>query len=339
MKAPSYYDSFRVLLLQLADNNRTETLIGANALNACKACEPFLIGQEFPNVYLEFPLLEDPFLDVTLLYKKIEPHTYIDSAAAQGTEPIIDWYSTLQPDKDNITFGVELDTSNPALPRAGVHFQPRTRQDLVEPFCKAAGEPERAKLYLDFDARLPQNWSLSYFGMFRGRPESPLRVCGYLADSVKQEAARDTRYMADVFDAVGFSAYNDAMLAGLSQLMAVAPSGLDFQFDIFPDGHLSDVFALDAQFAIEQPEQVQASFTQGAALKLMELFETWGIADSRWRYAVDATFARALPIEREDGTLGKIAFTLFPQWTKARWKAGVLQPAKLYCCAGATLLE
>ena len=40
-----------------------------------------------------------------------------------------------------------------------------------------------------------------------------------------------------------------------------------------------------------------------------------------------------------DGSTGRYAFTLMPQWVKARWTAGVLQPSKLYHFANACLLE
>ena len=37
-------------------------------------------------------------------------------------------------------------------------------------------------------------------------------------------------------DTAGFAAYGDATLAQISSLMAVAPGGVDFQLDVFPDG-------------------------------------------------------------------------------------------------------
>ncbi|MBQ9044037.1 MAG: hypothetical protein IJ111_14630 [Eggerthellaceae bacterium] len=119
--------------------------------------------------------------------------------------------------------------------------------------------------------------------MFRGRPGSPLRVCGYLGDAEKAACAADLEHLAAVFDAAGFAAYDGAMLSQVSALMAAAPGG-------------------------------------------------------RWRKAVRSAFARALPVELEGG-IGRYAFTLMPQWAKARWTGGELQPAKLYHFAHAGLLE
>ena len=61
--------------------------------------------------------------------------------------------------------------------------------------------------------------------------------------------------------------------------------------------------------------------------------------ESAMRIGGDAAFARSMNVRLEDGSTGRFAFTLMPQWVKARWTAGVLQPSKLYHFANACLLE
>ena len=339
MRALSYADAFQVLLLQLGNEGRDETLLGGCAEHAKEACIPFLVGKEFPDLYLEFPLKGEPFLDVTMLYGQLEPGTRIDAPAAAGTEAILDWYAQVRAEYGLVSFGFELDTSKPELPPAAVHFQPRTETHLVEPFCELAGEPERAKLYLDLAARMPEGWPLSFFGMFRGRPDSPLRVCGYLSGKEQNACAADPAHLADIFDAIGFTAYDDAMLAEVSAVMGHAPGKLDFQFDVFPDSHLSDVFAIDAQFEIKQPATVRENFEHGPASQLFDLLERLGVVDERRHMAADPAFARAIPAVRDDGTTGPFTFTILPQWMKVRWKAGAIQPAKLYYLARSGFLE
>ena len=339
MQMPSHADAFQVLLLQAADEGRKDALFGDSWERAYRDGCAFMVGNEFPDVYFEFPLAGDPFLDVTALLKPLEAGTRIDSVAAEGTGPMLDWYAGVRGEYESVSCGFELDTKNPELPAAAIHFQPRTYTELVEPFCEAVGEPERAALYLDTAARMPEGWPLSFFGMFRGRPGFPLRICGYLSDSAKCACAEGAANVAAVFDQVGFSAYDNAMLEGVSQVMRTAHGSLDFQFDVYPDGSLGDTFALDVQFEIERPELVRESFDSGPVSKVMGLFEQWGIADARWRLTSAATFARAIPIRLEDGTRGSFAFTLMPQWAKVRWRAGKLQPAKLYYYAHAGLLD
>ncbi len=328
-----------MLLLQAADEGRDAVLFGDSLQQASDAVPPFLVGNTFPNVYLEHPLIGDPFLDVTVLLGKIEPGTIIQSPVAGQHETMLNWYAYARRKNENISCGFEIDTSKQTLPEAAVHFQPRANTELVEPFCKAVGEPQFAELYLDLAQRMPSDWPLSFFGMFRGRPGSPLRVCGYLSDAEAKACAADSSRLVEVFDTIGFSAYNTKMLSQVSALMAQTPRGIDFQFDIFPDKTLGSTFAIDMQFNIEQPEAVQASFENGVGSRIMGLLESWGAADARWKQTAQLTFARALPVELDEGETGRFAFTLMPQWAKARWTQGALQPAKLYHLAGAHVLD
>ncbi|MDO4889805.1 MAG: hypothetical protein Q3963_00465 [Coriobacteriaceae bacterium] len=339
MSVPSNATALEVMFLQAADDGRGEVLFGQSLERARAACRPFMVGDEFPDVYFEFPLAGDPFLDITLLYSELAPGMRIDSPAAAGAEPMLDWCAGVRSDYDDVCCGFELDTKNEQLPAAAVHFQPRRHTELVAPFCEAIGEPERAHLYLDLNARMPEGWKLSFFGLFRGRPNAPLRVCGYLGDAQQKACAEDPRCIAVVFDQIGFTAYNDAMIAQIAELLARAPGTTDFQFDVFPDGRLGNVFAIDVQFGIQQPEAVREAFDTGSSGCLLRLLERWGIADSRWKLAGDAAFARAIPVQLEDGSPARFAFTLMPQWTKVRWIDGVLQPAKHYRLAHAGLLE
>lgn len=335
MREPSFADSFEVLRLQAVGEGRGPVLFGDCAERVRTEVPPFLVGPKFPQTYFEFPLVGDPYLDVTLLYGELDRGTCIASPAAEGTEEMLDWFADSCNQGVPITCGFELDTKNPQLPAAGVHFQPRTNHELVEPFCAAIGEPERARLYLDLAKRMPSAWPLSFFGLFRGRLGSPLRVCGYLDNREKRAMADDCRHLAQIFDEVGFGAYDDELLAQASRLVGVTPGQLDFQFDVYPDGSIGDTFAFDLRFDLSRAAAVHASFADGPAALIMELLQQWRVADERWKLAVEATIARSIPVELADGTAGRYGFSLIPLWAKVRWRAGVLQPAKLYLLAGA----
>ena len=128
---------------------------------------------------------------------------------------------------------------------------------------------------------MPAGWGLSFFGMFRGRPGSPLRVCGYLGNDALRAVAQDPSYLPGVFDQVGFTAYDDAMLRQVRALMGEFSEGADFQLDVYPDGSLGSIFAVDLQFGIEQPASVLENFSRGPASRVMGLLQAWGAADDR----------------------------------------------------------
>lgn len=330
LAVPSHALTFQALLLQAADDGRGPLLFGDSLGRAREAVPPFLVGGDFPDVYLEHPLAGDPFLDVTVLLGQLEPGTRVESPLAGEHGALLDWYAGARRKFVDVSCGFEVDTGKPEPPVSAVHFQPRGHAELVRPFCETIGEPERADLYLDMAGRMPKGWPLSFFGLFRGRPGSPLRVCGYLSDPEVQACAHDPEHLAATFDAIGFSSYNSPMLEQVSSLMAAAPSLVDFQLDVLPDGTLGPTFAIDVQFGIKRPAAVRDTFGRGAGACVMGLLEDWGAADGRWRAATCAAFARAIPVELEDGTYGKYALTLMPQWLKARWVDGSLQTAKLY---------
>lgn len=186
MNMPSHADAFEVLCLQAADYGRGQELFGESFVRACRLARPFMVGEKFPSVYLEFPLVSDPFLDVTVLYNRLCPGTRVASEAAEGSEAMLDWYAGTCNAYEDVCCGFELDTKESELPRAAVHFQPRGHLELVEPFCEALGESRRAELYLGTAVRMPKHWQLSFFGFFRGRP-GPRRA-GTL---VERATARD----------------------------------------------------------------------------------------------------------------------------------------------------
>ena len=335
----SHYDAYQVLLLQAADDGRKETLFGPSFDRARAMAEPYTIGERFPSVYLEFPLCGTPFLDVTFLYNELNQEDRIQAPTAPNVEALLAWWKTLEQEETKISFGFELDTKDEVMHEAAIHFQPRDRRGLVRPFLEAIGESERADLYLNQAARMPDEWSLSFFGLFRGRPNTPLRICGYLSSEEMGACANDPQRVAATFDKIGFRAYDQRLVDDVVRLFSAKPNAGDFQFDVMNNGELGGTFALDIQFDIQQPTEVRESFDSGIASRVMGLLAEWGIADERAELVPQATFARSLPMERRDGTLGRYSFTLMPQWVKVRWCDGVLQPAKMYFLATAGFLD
>jgi hypothetical protein len=331
--------AFDVLCLQAADEGRGEILFGDCLERVRREAPPFIIDGSFPSVYLEYPLIGDPFLDITILYNEgVAKGQRVNSPLVAGTEAAMDWFTNLDDGYEGISFGYELDTKDPSLPVAAIHFQPRRHRQLVDPFCQAVGEPERAHLYHEVNERLPPAWELSFFGMFRGRSNSPLRVCGYLHQQEIQ-ACTDPKRLKSVFDAVGFTSYSKEMLEQATTLIDGAAQSADFQFDVYPDGTLGDTFAFDVSYNIQRPELVHENFENGKAAKLMRQLEEWGVADERWHLTSGATFSRAIPLEREDGSFGRYHFVVQPQWEKVRWTACKLMPAKSYLFATAGWMD
>ena len=329
MNAPTQQDAFAVLCLQAADAGRGPVLLGDSVPRARELVAPFLVGDLMPEIYLEFPLAGEPFMDVTLLYGVLPEGVQIDSPLVEGTREAFGLFQQWRAQDERVACGYELDCGSAGRAAAGMHFQPRSHREFVEPFCEALGEPERARLYLAQDARMPQDWPLSFFGLFRGRPDYPLRVCGYLGDDEVESCSRDPRRIASALSQAGFEAYDDTMLEQAARVLELRGDSVDFQLDVMPDGSLGSTFAFDLRFDEMRAEEARDSFRSGSARGLVEQLQGWGIADERADLMADLAFTRGIPVRGDDGSMRGYGFSLVPGWLKVRWKDGVLQPAKM----------
>ena len=333
---PTYAETLEMLCIQAGGNDRAEELFGGCLQNVMRRVPPFLIGSSFPEMYLEFPLAGDPFCDLTLLLGELSTECRIDSPIAADTDSLLGFYSKVQANGvctkggGGVSFGFEIDCSNPDPVAAGAYFQPRKRHELVRPFCEAAGNAAAADLYLAQNARMSPGWELSYLGMFQGREGSPLRVGGYVDAIEKDRCADDPTRISRILQNAGFPAIHGEAFAQAARVMHLAPSKIDFQIDVLPDGRLGDAFAIEVFFDCGSSASARESFTEGAGAQVVSQCREWGIADERAERMVDMAFMRALPVEIVEGVRAFFYFKTMPCWLKLRWVNGILQPAKMY---------
>ena len=331
MKRPTQMTAFDAMYEIAAANGRGEALFGRSIELARPAYEKTLVGDGYPTAYLEFPLLGEPRFDLLSVHERIEPGSRFAPGAGFGYQAMIDWFATLERNGDTIvSCGIELDCGEGETERAGVYLQQRKRHELVTPFLESVGEGERAASYLDVLPRMPQGWPPAYVGLFPGRAGTPLRIGGYLDIRTMQTCANDPAELGRAFDAIGFVAYDADMLARCAEFMKLAPS-VDFQFDIMADGRLGDTFGLSLSFNGARLDRARECMESGGyGARLMERLEGWKLADDRWRLIADASFARHVGFDREDGTQGRFALCVLFNYAKVKFTGAEAQPAKFY---------
>lgn len=328
VRKPSQMMVFDALYSIAARDGREEALFGRTIELARPIYQKTLIGNGYPTAYLEFPLLGEPRFDLLSVHGYVEPGAKFAPGAGFGYQAMFDWFSSLGI-SDKVSCGIELDCGDGETERAGVYFQQRKRAELVVPFLESVGEGARARSYEDVCARSPHGWPPSYVGLFPGRPGSPLRIGGYMSDSVRRACANDPKELARAFDAIGFAAYDAPMLRRCAEFMGKAPS-VDFQFDIMADGSLGSTFGLSLSFNETRPGGAHACMEEGYGANIMGMLEDWGLADDRWRLIADAAFARHVAFEREDGSEGRFALCVLFNYAKVKFTNCEPQPAKFY---------
>ncbi len=337
MRKPTQMEAFDALYSLAAADGRGEALFGDSVRLARAAYERTLIGSGYPQAYLEFPLMGEPGFDILSVHAQIEHGDAFAPGAGFGRQAMFDWFEDVC-GEGSVSCGIELDTSAGEDERAGVYLQFRDRTELVAPFLESIGESARTDGYLNVLERMPEGWSASYVGLFPGRPGTPLRIGGYLAPHAKDACAANPAFLGEQFRHIGFSAFDDRMLARCAEFMALAPS-IDFQFDIMADGSLGDTFGLSLSFNETKPWQARTCMEDGYGARICTLMQDWGLADDRWRLIAGAAFARHVPFEREDGDEGRFALCVLFNYAKVKFTACEPRPAKFYLILQAKELE
>lgn len=327
-------DLFDALCELVAREGRGERLMGESLPRMRHALQNVLIDGRFPYIYLELPLLGTPACDVIASYRRIDEGSRFAPGDGYGLQPVLDWFVGATRDLHGDLW-IELDTSRGMPSHAGVYLQHRDRYGLIPGFLEVVGKSGRLQAYRDLLRRAPEEWLFSYVGAFPHREGDPLRVGGYLLHDECQRCAQDPSRIADVFDRLGFSAYDDELIVRVARMLALAP-GAEVQLDLMPDGSVGDTLGLSVSFNRLSPRESRACLESGYGAELMATYEEWGAADARWREIARATFARYVPYLREDGSQGYLALLVLPCYAKVKFKACELQPAKFYlaCRAG-----
>ena len=239
------------------------------------------------------------------------------------------WFANVCDTGVNVSCGIELDTSIGETERAGVYLQYRKHSNMIGPFLDSIGEGARTESFLTAADRMPKGWPAAYVGLFPGRAGTPLRVGGYLGHVMQKACANDPALLAAQFDHIGFTAYDDEMLSRCSTFLSIAPSA-DFQFDIMPDGTLSEVFGLSLSFNETRPRQARVCMENGYGAQICRTLQEWGLADERWKLIAGAAFGRHVPFSREDGSQGRFGLCCLFNYAKVKFAGTVAQPAKFY---------
>ena len=337
MLIPDQMTAFDALYGIAARNGRGEALFGNSMELARGIYEKSLIGDGYPSAYIEFPLLGEPRFDILTVHGKVKPGSKFAPGAGFGYQAMYDWFSTVD-GKPQASCGIELDCGSGETERAGVYLQQRTRTELVAPFLDSVGESARTASYEAISTRMPDGWPPSYIGLFPGRPGTPLRIGGYLDQDMRKACAEDPSELARSFQAIGFSAYDEAMLERCALFMAQAPS-VDFQFDIMSDGSLGNTFGLSLSFNETNPSQAHDCMESGYGADIMRTLEKWGLADDRWKLIADAAFARHVELETEDGDTCRFALCILFNYAKVKFTSAVAQPAKFYLRLQSKVME
>ena len=321
---------YDIIYALAASKGRQEALFGSCAPLAHEAFGRSIAGNGFPELWIELPLLDEPWFDlhVNTGIEQVDPNMEFAPETTGGHPEIFEWFAKQGSAVRQISLGYDVskgDIDHPAVQLLMRNSNP----EVVCSFLETAGNPGAARAYRAFADRLPQDWFPCYMGVFPGREDVNLRVECIPSDERQLAYARDATLLEDDLRSTGLSNLGDDLVPRCQEL-AQSPFHLEFQFNVGPDGLAEEVLGASLRFGAPSEEAATPFEVEGDAGKIMERVESWGLADDRWRLFGDASFAKRISFRDES-----IVLYAYPAFVKLRWREGKAVDAKTYFVAGA----
>lgn len=330
-----HVDIYDALYLLAAKDGREAALFGDCQPLAREAFSRSQIGEEFPTVCFEVPLLGNPRFDLHVAISRaaLRPGVGFAPGAGSGYDGLFRWYAEEETRGDGLGFAYDVSEGRIDAPAVYANVN-NTRLCDIGRFFELTAGGEAAERYRAFESRLPRGWHLWYTGFFPGRPDTPVRVGCFVDDRLKAAYASDPSLLEAHRRNCGFTAESVA-LRDLTGLVTKSPFALEMQFDMLEDGSVGPTIGVSAGFMPASPSKLKSLFeNNGAAAELMAQIERRGLADERWRLIPEASFAKL--VETGDG---KLALYGMPTFVKLRVRGGEPLDAKVYLQVGACVLE
>lgn len=317
---------YDVIYALAASEGRERVLFGSSAPLAHEAFGRSLVGDVFPELWFEVPLLGEPWFDLHTLVsrKELDPGMEFSPAIAGGHPELLAWFAG-QTEGRQLALSYDVgrgDIDNPAMQVLA------WREPLHERFLELASGPEAAQAFRAFRERTPREWFACYTGVFPGRDSQAMHVECIVGNALQRAYAADASLLRKHLADAGLSGLDDTLVPRCQQL-AQSPFPLEFQFELMPDGTTGGALGASVRFGTSEADKNPPLTVDGPGGEVMGLCEEWGLADSRWRELPKAAFAKGV----SRGGLGAMLYC-YPAFVKLRWRDGQPLDAKTYLQAG-----
>ena len=235
---------YDIIYALAARDGREAALFGNYSGLAHEAVARGLAGEAFPEIWLEVPLMGEPWFDA---------HVNIDHVAVAGTpaafpghggayNDAMRWFASRQEGVRQLVLSYDShsgDIDHPALQL----LVAREGSDVVAGFMESVGLPEVTQVFRDFVSRMPDDWYACYLGLFPQRAQQAnapyLRLECIAGDKLQRMYAQDPATLQQHLQDVGVGAGDGSLVQRCCEL-AASPFPLEFQFEVMQDGRAGD---------------------------------------------------------------------------------------------------
>lgn len=325
-----WYDRF-------ASDGREGLLFGSDYRQLCiKAIQRTLTGQALFGLFSEFPLVGDPFLDLSAygvsspdLDDRPSDPVAFDSGDGFGYQPLFE-YCRLR-SHDSLGFEFDLSKGEPLRPHAVLFPPDNLLQDEVflGETLRLMGQGDRTPALLDKLRSAPEGWRFAYYGGYNGRPDAPLRIVFRLrGPQVFRYRDNPEALLADLAG-FGYPAAGSHMLPAL-RILLDHTDNCKLSLDLMQDGCFGPTVGCEYGMARRtRTDFLPRGFMEGENAAFLQALEDAGHIDGRWRHAVQSAFA-VLSELPEDGVTRRYEQRHGVHTVKLRWRDAAMLPPKMY---------
>jgi len=313
-------DLFEIICAYISRKGCGTRLVGDSMPAAREAFSRCLIGDSFPSLWFEFPLMGRPRFDLHIILSRetLAQCDTLPPVLAHGSfGRALDWFRT-HGHSPGVAFACDISIGR--TDSHGIHILDSKGEDSAGLFS-AMGGPDAVNLLRDHVKRVPSEWRMWYYGLLPGRAGRPVRADFYVDEDLKQKYVHSPELFASHLKEAGFTTVSETMLAWMKEI-AASPFQMELQFDILGDGSLGPTMGISA--GMESKKRLTGE-QEHAAIAIFNRLEEQGLSDDRWRFIPDTFFAKRVKFQNED-------FEIYhaPVFIKMRFRDGQALDAKVY---------
>lgn len=287
-------------------------------------------GSVLPVAYFELPLLGPPCFDLQVCIDRVSlaQGVHVPADAPAHEHELLAWLAS--PRGSECT-GVDLafdlrdgDTTSPQL----IALLNDASFKSAEEFFALVGAPDGASRYRAAEQRMPAHWRSWYTGIIPGRPGSPVRLDYYVSRARVHDYQSDSGLLTQDLAQFGYE-LSGPQREWCEQLLSL-PCGLNLQLDVRADGSMGPVLGYNLIEGSLGPRATRQRLEKGWMRDVLELCETWGLADDRWQRLQGLCQARMLTIPNDKGVPAHYALGIKPTFIKVRMTQDELVDVKVY---------
>jgi hypothetical protein len=326
---------YDILFALVARDGRGEALFGDGGPAAREAFALSLVDHAFPELWFEFPLAGEPWLDFHALVSR-EDVAGARPAFCGQSGPCADalaWFAA-QDVRQVRQLALSYDTSAGDTAHPAVQLLANGWDVSVAiGFLGAAGRADLGPAYRSFFERMPKGWYACYTGLFPrmaegGRTDTAgsdwVRVECIVDHETQRTYASDTALLREHLAGLGMRNLPDGAADVIGRL-ARSPFPLELQFNVGADGVVLPAISASVHF---QPRDWQNDARRGEIGRLAQWLVSLGLADGRCALLDDTVFA-----QRVTHAGKSVVLSCFPAFVKLRWRRGEAADAKSYLMA------